>query len=262
MQIISWNVASVRARLNLLIELLNDKKPDIVLLQEIKTQSETFPSVEIRNAGYYTYINGQKGFNGVAILSKTPLTDIITNLFDTNIDEQARFIQASDHLHTFICVYVPNGSPPMNNPTDTSRLAYKIQWMNRLNNHLKFLSDSGKQIILGGDFNVIVQDDDVYDTASFEGGALMIQPVRDCFNDIMTTPLVNTLRHSHPNEKMYSFWDFQMGAARRNLGILLDYIFIPPSLLPALQDSGIYKEYRYKEKPSDHAPVYCILKDI
>ncbi len=260
MQIISWNVASIRARLPLLIELLTEKQPDIVFLQEIKTQIATFPSTELQIAGYYSYINGQKGFNGVAILSKKPLTDIITYLPGPETDEQARFIQASDGQYTYISVYVPNGTPPANNPTDNSRLIYKLNWMSALNKYLRFLKNSGSKIIMGGDFNVIVEDKDVYNPAVFEGGALMVPQVRAQFKEITETPLINALRYLHPDNQFYSFWDFQMGAAQRNMGILLDYIFIDKTLKPKLCESGIYKSYRYKKSPSDHAPIYCQLK--
>ncbi len=262
MQIISWNVASIRARLPLLLELLNEKQPDIVLLQEIKTQRETFPLSEITRAGYYAYMNGQKGFNGVAILSKTPLTDVITVLPEMETDEQARFIQATDGKNVYISVYVPNGTPPANNISDNSRLEYKIRWMDALNRHLRYLSGMGNTLVLGGDFNVIAEDRDVYNPSVFEGGALMVVPVREQFQMIAKTPLVNTLRTLHFDETIYSFWDFQMGAARRNLGILLDYIFVSPILQKALVESGVYAPYRHKEKPSDHAPVYCILNEL
>lgn len=259
MQIISWNVASIRARLPLLTELLREKQPDIVFLQEIKTLPETFPSLELKALGYHAYINGQKGFNGVAILSKTPLHATQTNLPGMETDIQARFIQASNSLYTFISVYVPNGNPPLNHPDDTSRLLYKQHWMNALNNHLKEKVNHGEKIILGGDFNVIVRDEDVYDAAAFVGNALMEPAVRTLFKEMEQIPLINTLRTLHPNEKIYSFWDFQMGAARRNLGILLDYILISSDLKKRLTESGIYTNYRFKNKPSDHAPVFCKL---
>ncbi len=260
MQIISWNVASIRARLPLLLELLIEKQPDIVFLQEIKTIAETFPATEITAAGYYSYINPQKGFNGVAILSKKPLKNITTVLPQMEADDQARFIQACDEQYTYICVYVPNGSPSTNNPQDNTRLSYKLNWMNALNIHLMQLSQTKSIIILGGDFNVIAENRDVYNPFLFEGGALMVPPVRAQFEKILQTPLINTLRYLHPDNQFYSFWDFQMGAARRNHGILLDYIFISPILKNLLVECGIYKSYRYKTKPSDHAPIYCILK--
>lgn len=259
MQIISWNVASIRARLPLLIELLKEKQPDIIFLQEIKTLSETFPFAELQAHGYHSYINGQKGFNGVAILSKKPLQEIQTTLPGMESDEQARFIQAGDEKNIYISVYVPNGNPALNNPTDTSRLTYKLNWMKSLNHYLKHLSTTEKSIILGGDFNVIARDEDVYDAAAFTGNALIIPQVRTLFREMEQTPLINPLRICHPTEKIYSFWDFQMGAARRNLGILLDYIFISPIFKSDLLESGIYTEYRYKQKPSDHAPIYIQL---
>lgn len=257
MQIISWNVASIRARLPLLIDLLNEKKPDIVLLQEIKTTTETFPFAALEQVGYTAYVHGQKGFNGVAVLSKTPLNIMTTHLPGMEADEQARFIQVQDNQYTYISVYVPNGTAPAHNPFDTSRLEYKLHWLTAFRQHIQTLSDAGHTLILGGDFNIIAENRDVYNPALFQEGALMNAAVQNHFRGIEQTPLINTVRHFYPNETLYSFWDFQMGAARRNLGILLDYIFVSPILKEHLNTSGIYKEYRYREKPSDHAPVFC-----
>ncbi len=261
MQIISWNVASVRARLPLLTTLLLEKKPDILFLQEIKALPATFPFKNIEALGYQAYISGQKGFNGVAILSRMPLRNIQTAIPQNDTDEQARFIQAEDDKTIYISVYVPNGNAPMNNPTDTTRLHYKQAWLNLFLQHLNTLSLSNKQIIIGGDFNVIARDEDVYNINAFQGNALIDPTVRRQFAEITNLPLINTLRFLHPTEIIYSFWDFQMGAAQRNLGMLLDYIFISSRMQARLTAAGVYKDYRYKPKPSDHAPVFCELQE-
>ena len=261
MQIISWNVASIRARLPLLTTLLSEKKPDILFLQEIKALPATFPFNDIEASGYHAYISGQKGFNGVAILSRFPLQNIQTSLPQNEADEQARFIQAEDDKTIYISVYVPNGNAPLNNPTDTTRLHYKQAWLDSFLQHLNTLSLTGKQIIIGGDFNVIARDEDVYNINAFQGNALVDPTVRRQFTDITNLPFINTLRFLHPTEIIYSFWDFQMGAAQRNLGILLDYIFISSRMQARLTSAGVYKDYRYKPKPSDHAPVFCELQE-
>ena len=147
------------------------------------------------------------------------------------------------------------------NPTDTTRLHYKQAWLDSFLQHLNTLSLTGKQIIIGGDFNVIARDEDVYNINAFQGNALVDPTVRRQFTDITNLPFINTLRFLHPTEIIYSFWDFQMGAAQRNLGILLDYIFISSRMQARLTSAGVYKDYRYKPKPSDHAPVFCELQE-
>ncbi len=263
-RIISWNVASVRSRLPVLEKFLQAERPDIVFLQEIKATEETFPTLAFQTLGYHSYICGQKAYNGVAILSKLPLRDVRDALPNAPETEpaQARFIQARLPDETIvISVYVPNGTAPMNNPTDTSRLKFKIKWMDALTEHLKNLLDQGEQIILGGDFNVIERDMDVYNYKSFLDSALMLPDVREAFERLNATGLKNMIRAFYPEEKTYTFWDFQMGAWPRNLGILLDFFFVSPQLLPRVQKAQIYKEVRGWEKTSDHAPIGLELKD-
>lgn len=262
MQIVSWNVASVRARLPLLKTFLCEEKPDIVFLQEIKATSENFPFSELKKCGYRSYIHGQKGFNGVAVLSKKDLQNQVIDIPAISGDIQARFVQVEDDNLIYISVYVPNGNPPLNDLKDTSRLAYKLEWMQAFNNYVHQLTTCQKPIVIGGDFNVIVHDFDVYDAQLFQGNALILPSVRAQFSQLERMPLINTLRYLHPTEKLYSFWDFQQGAAQRNMGMLLDYIFISSILKDKLYKSGIYKQYRFMEKPSDHAPVYCFLGDF
>ncbi len=259
MQIISWNVASIRARLPLLLRLLTDKQPDILFLQEIKATAETFPFDALKTVGYYAYVHGQKGFNGVAVLSKKPLEVIQTNL--TEEDTQARFIAVSDKKTLFVCVYAPNGAPPMNNPDDNSRLLYKLSWYKALKQTLETYLNQGFSVILGGDFNVIESDEDVYDPDVFRSGPLMVPSVRKAFQQITNLPFINTVKAIPYQKPLYSYWDFQMLAFQRNSGILLDFIFIPNTWKQRLIQSGIYREYRKMEKPSDHAPAYCLLND-
>lgn len=260
MQIISWNVASIRARLPLLLRLLQEKNPDVVLLQEIKTTAETFPFEVLRQMGYFAYMNGQKGFNGVAILSKNPMTDIQSVMPDFP-DSQARFLATRQDKQVFICVYVPNGAAPYNNPSDNSRFLYKLEWYSALIQTIKQYIDQGFSVVLGGDFNVIETDEDVYDPDVFRDGPLMVPPVRQAFHKISELPFINTLKFLPHSQPLYSYWDFQMRAFLRDWGILLDYIFIPSDWKMRFIKSGVYKEYRAAEKPSDHAPVYCVVSD-
>ena len=255
-KIISWNVASIRARMDTLMTLLNQEKPDIVFLQEIKVEEEKFPFFELKAAGYESVISGQKSWNGVAILSKEPIALKSTAL--PGFEDQARFVQAeqSDGTH-LISVYVPNGQAPANDPTDTSRLEYKLKWLTALKQHL----EKTDKYIIGGDFNVIEQDKDVYNPALFENSVLMIPPVRAAFREILTLPVENPMRFYHKDEEFYTFWDFQGGAWPHNHGIFLDYIFLSSdSFKEKVIRADVLKNYRACEKPSDHAPIVVELK--
>ena len=261
MQIISWNVASARARLALIQELLTEKQPDFLFLQEIKSTNETFPFDSFKSLGYESVISGQKSFNGVAILSKHKIQDVVIHLPTLKNDNpaQARFVQCAYNGIQLICVYVPNGNPPEKDPEDSSRLTYKLQWMDALTEHLNNLTEQKIPFIIGGDFNVIEKDDDVYNPKLYETNALMLPCVRKAFAKFNEMGLINTLRHFHKEPHTYSFWDFQYGAWPKNLGMLLDHIFVSNCFKNALTSSGVYKDYRGKEKPSDHTPVYCTL---
>lgn len=258
MKIVSWNVASVRARMETLTRFLSEYDPDIVLLQEIKATDETFPFFDFNILGYQSIINGQKSYNGVAILSKAPLKDIKTTL--PNLSEetpQARYIEAvlPDETH-IICVYAPNGNPPANNVFDTSRLEYKLKWFDALIEHVTQLKLQKKSIILGGDFNVIVKDSDVFNPDLYRNNALMVPTVREKFNTLSALGLTNTIRHFHPEEHYYSFWDFTALSYKRNLGMLLDYFFVSYDIAKGLTASGVYKKVRGWDKTSDHAPIW------
>ena len=259
-KIISWNVASVRARADALRTFLMQEQPDLMLLQEIKATEETFPFFDMKLAGYEAVIAGQKGYNGVAILSRTPLKNVQTVL--SGFADQARFVQAEwqDGI-VVICVYVPNGNPPEKDPTDTSRLQYKLDWMRALATHIETLKQQGKSVILGGDFNVIERDDDVYDPELFRNSALMVQSVRQALADLKQQIPDNVIRRFNPQPHTYSFWDFQGGAWPRNHGILLDAVYVTPELSQQVADASIYREVRSWPKTSDHVPVGLILND-
>ena len=259
-KIISWNVASIRARLPALIKLLNEQNPDIVLLQEIKAEENNFPFFDLKVAGYNSVICGQKSYNGVAILSKEPLKNVVSELFVEEVP-QARFIEAETPSGDIvISVYVPNGNPPEKDPFDKSRLTYKLKWMQALNTHIKSLLDSGKKVILGGDFNVIERDTDVYNPESYRDNALMLPEVREQYTALLNLSIINAIRFKNSEPHTYSFWDFQMGAWPRNLGMLLDAIFVNEHRKEAIDSAGVYKDVRGWEKTSDHAPVYVVLK--
>ena len=261
-QIISWNVASVRSRMPVLVNFLQQNHPDIVLLQEIKATEENFPFLDFKALGYDVAISGQKAYNGVAILSKTPLRNVIRKFpnIPASEPEQARFIQANLSDETvIISVYVPNGTAPMNNPSDTSRLEYKLKWMDAFTEYVSGLIQSGKQVLIGGDFNVIELDSDVYNPEHFRDSSLMVSPVREAFQRFNQLPIINMIRKFNPEPHTYSFWDFQGGAWPRNNGILLDFFFATQKLSENIKEAKIYKEVRGMEKTSDHAPIGCLI---
>jgi len=257
-KIISWNVASIRARLPGLMNLLSREAPDFVLLQEIKATDANFPFFDLRLAGYEAVISGQKSYNGVAILAKTPLAPGATAL--PGFEDQARFVQAetADGL-TLISVYVPNGTPPAKDPADTTRLAYKLAWLDALANHISTLNRQGKSVILGGDFNVIARDSDVYDPAVFRGGALMNTGVQNALQRLENQGLFNMTRAFNPQPNTYTFWDFQGGAWSRNQGILLDLMLVNQPLKSRVAGAPIYRDVRGWPGTSDHAPIGLIL---
>lgn len=259
-KIISWNVASVRARLPALMKFLTAESPDILFLQEIKATEETFPFFDLKLTGYSAVISGQKSYNGVAVLSREPLRAV--QPFLPNFADQARFIRGETADGTvLISVYVPNGTPPEKDPTDTSRLDYKLHWFSALTDHVRELRAKGRSVIVGGDFNVIEHDTDVYRPDLFRGGALMNPPVQRAFEQFQDIPMINMIRRFHPNPQTYSFWDFQGGAWPRNHGILLDAILVSPDLSKRVTAARIYREVRGWKGTSDHAPVGIDLSD-
>ncbi len=261
-KIISYNVAGLRARIPLVQRLMDEEAPDFLLLQEIKVTNETLPFSAFKGIPYHLSFIGQKSFNGVAVFSKQAPDEIITALPDLKEEiPQARFIEARfQNRLSVISVYVPNGNPPEKDPADTTRFNYKLDWMATLTRYIGRLIDEGRSFIIGGDFNVIAQDSDVYNPDAYRQNALMLPPVRQAFQTFAQTGVVNTLRHMTQQEHLYSFWDFQSGAWRKNNGMLLDYIFVSPDLKAEITDCRILKPYRGFDKPSDHVPVCCVLK--
>lgn len=260
-KIISWNVASVRARLPLLLEFLKREQPDIVMLQEIKATEENFPFFDFQVAGYSALISGQKAYNGVAILTKHPIKNHRYAL--AGFEDQARFVSTeTENGITLVSVYVPNGNPPEKDPMDTSRLEYKLRWMEAFNRHVSDLLNQNKKLIIGGDFNVIERDTDVYNPEVFRNSALMVEPVRQSYNWLNQLPIQNMIRKFNPEPKTYSFWDFQGGAWFKNNGILLDALWVSDTLTNGVQNALIYKDIRGEKGTSDHVPIGILLDDI
>ena len=256
-KIATWNVNSVRARLPRVIEWLAEAEPDIVLVQEIKATEETFPRMEIQDLGYNVAISGQKTFNGVAILAKQPIEDVVTELPGDASDEQARYVEAFVGDLRVASIYLPNG-----NPAPGEKFDYKLAWMERLLDHVRdLLTNDDEAIVLGGDYNVIPADEDCYDPPAWADDALARPESRRLFRALVHLGLTDAFRALNPEPHVYSFWDYQRGAWQKDFGIRIDHLLLSPNAADRLSSSGIDKKPRGRQKASDHTPVWCEIDD-
>ncbi|NCC02706.1 MAG: exodeoxyribonuclease III [Proteobacteria bacterium] len=255
MKIASWNVNSVRARLPNVLGWLEKARPDILLLQEIKCQTGDFPSFEFQAQGYHSAVVGQKSYNGVALLSRQEPTSILESLPGDNQDTQARYVEAMVGGVRVASLYLPNG-----NPVGTEKYDYKLAWMKRLKTHIKKRLEEEIPFVLGGDFNVIPQAEDVYDPQSWLGDALFALTTRQHFREILALGMTEAFRALHPHVKeAYTFWDYQAGAWQRNLGLRIDHFLLSPEATDCLISCEIDREPRGLEKASDHTPILIEL---
>ena len=253
MIISSWNVNSVRARINNIKEYLKKSSPDIVMMQEIKTEKKNYPFDEFKSLKYESYVFGQKSYNGVAFISKSKLNNIKQNIFKDKM-KQSRII-SGELTHkkkkiNLINIYTPNG-----NPVDTEKYDYKKKWLNDLTKVLKKLGQKNENIILSGDFNIIPAAEDVYNAKSFEDDALFRLEIRKKYREILNMGYVDSYRHKYPDTEGYTFWDYMRGAWQKNNGMRIDHFLLSNSLINILKNVSINKTPRGKEKPSDHTPI-------
>ncbi|MGE4351307.1 MAG: exodeoxyribonuclease III [Bdellovibrionales bacterium] len=255
MRIATWNVNSVRARLGNITSWLEASRPDVLLLQEIKCQTEDFPALEFQSLGYECHVAGQKSYNGVALLSRFPVEDPLTALPGNPADEQARYLEGTVKGVRIASLYLPNG-----NPVGSEKYAYNLAWMDRLTVHAKALLKSEKPFVFGGDFNVIPADADVYAPEDWRGDALFTQSTRDAFRRLVGLGLTEAYRALHPQQtEAYTFWDYQGGAWQRNLGLRIDHFLLSPEATDLLLSVEIDRAPRAQEKASDHVPVILSL---
>ena len=253
MQIATWNINSVRMRMQNVLGYLRDVAPDVLCLQEIKCTDEQFPRFEIEAEGYNVAVHGQKSWNGVAILSKRPM-EVECGLAGDDADEQSRYIEAviaTDSVPVRVgCLYLPNGNPP-----DTEKYPYKLAWMDRLFARARDLISLEEPLVLAGDYNVIPGPRDVYEPENWVGDALYLPQTRSRFRALLNLGLTDALRATTDAANLYTFWDYQAGAWQRNKGICIDHILLSPQAADRLTAVRIDKAKRAEDKPSDHVPV-------
>ena len=253
MLISSWNVNSIRARIENIKEYLKKFSPNIALFQEIKTEDKTYPYEEIKSLGYESYVFGQKSYNGVAILSKEKLINIKNDIIKDK-NKQSRIISAdliyNKKIVKLINIYIPNG-----NPIDTEKYMYKKSWLDSFVKVIKSSYKKNQNIIIGGDFNVIPAAEDVYNPISFEDDALYRLEIRKKFREILNLGFKDVYRYMYPDTEGYTFWDYMRGAWQKNNGMRIDHFLVSNSLIKNIKDIKINKYPRSKNKPSDHTPI-------
>ena len=260
MKIATWNVNSIKARLPRVLEWLDEFKPDVALLQEIKCVDEAFPALEIGDAGYNVETSGQKTYNGVAILSKHPIEVERRALPGDETDEQARYIEALVNGVRVASIYLPNGNPTRDDDgADSEKYRYKLGWMDRLRTHAAELLDTEDAFVLGGDYNICPTDGDVYNPEGFADDALCRPESRKRFHAICNLGLTNAFRVMDTTPGRYSYWDYKAGAWQKDNGLLIDHLLLSPQAADRLTDAGIDRTPRGREKASDHTPVWCEL---
>ena len=258
MRIATWNVNSIRQRLDQLQAWLKEREPDIVCLQEIKCVDDAFPRETFERLGYNVAVHGQKTFNGVALLSKLPFDEVAPGLIGDKEDVQARFLEALVSTKTgvlrVVSLYLPNGNPPA-----SEKYLYKLKWMDRL---IAFSLERLKleePMLLAGDYNVIPAAVDARNPAAWVNDALFLPQTRQKFRALINLGLTDALRAVSESDDLFTFWDYQAGAFQKNNGIRIDHLLLSPQATDSLVDAGIDRHVRGWDKPSDHAPVYVDL---
>jgi exodeoxyribonuclease-3 len=258
MLVATWNVNSVKQRLDNLVAWLSERQPDIVCLQETKCVDEAFPREPLEALGYNVAIHGQKTFNGVAILSKQPFDEVTPRLPGDDEDDHARFLEAVISIRSGVLrvasIYLPNGNPP-----NTDKYVFKLRWMERLRQYAERRLALEEPLVLAGDYNVIPDDSDVYDPAAWVGDALFRPETRAKFRALTNLGFTDAVRATTDEAGLYSFWDYQAGAWQRNKGLRIDPLLLSPQAADRLVAAGIDKHVRGWDKPSDHVPVFAEL---
>ncbi|MDO8874959.1 MAG: exodeoxyribonuclease III [Pseudolabrys sp.] len=258
MRIATWNVNSVRQRLDSLQAWLKERDPDIVCLQEIKCQDDAFPREPLEAMGYNVAVHGQKTFNGVALLSKLPFEEVAPGLIGDEADVQARFLEAlvstKSGVVRVVSLYLPNG-----NPAPGDKYDYKLKWMDRLTAFARERMKLEEPLVLAGDYNVIPAAADARRPEAWVNDALFLPKTREKFRSLLNLGLTDAIRATTDDAGLYSFWDYQAGSWQKNDGIRIDHLLLSPQAADRLVDAGIDKHMRSWDKPSDHVPVWADL---
>ena len=253
MKISSWNVNSVRARIKNILEYLKSSNPEVLMIQEIKTEEKNFPFNDFKTLGYNSYVFGQKSYNGVAFVSKNSIEKINIK-FVKDKNNQSRIIvgdiKNKSEIIKLINVYVPNG-----NPIGTEKYTYKKDWYESFIKQIKKTLFNNKNIIIGGDFNVIPEEIDVYNSKKYENDALFKLEIRKKFRELINLGFQDIYRHLNKYKQEYTFWDYMAGAWQKNQGMRIDHFLISNNLLSNIKNVNIDKKPRSKIKPSDHTPI-------
>ncbi|WP_288487630.1 exodeoxyribonuclease III [uncultured Novosphingobium sp.] len=255
-KVASFNINGIKARLPRLLEWLEETRPSVVCLQEIKTQDEGFPAADFEKLGYKAIWHGQKGFNGVAILADGEQPEEIQRGLDGEPeDEHSRYIEAEVFGIRVACIYLPNG-----NPQPGPKFDYKLRWMDRLHARMKAIAAEEVPAVVTGDYNVIPTDRDVWSPPAMAPDALMQPGSRDAYYRLMHDGWTDALATHNPRGGVWTFWDYQAGAWQRDHGFRIDHALLSPELADRLVASGVDKAHRGREKASDHAPVWVALR--
>ncbi len=253
-KIATWNVNSIRARLDRVVGWLKEHNPDVVCLQETKVTDNEFPDLELRGLGYLATLWGQKTYNGVAILSKEPTTDVERGFQDGGDDTQARFLAATVNGVRFLCSYVPNGQS-----VGSDKFAFKLDWLRRLRGYLDARCRIDQSLVLCGDFNVAPEPRDVHDPEVWEGQLLFHPDERAAIEKVRGWGLSDLFRKHHPEPGFFTWWDYRQLAFPKNVGLRIDHLWATNPVADRCTESFIDRNARKGKQPSDHAPVVAVI---
>lgn len=255
MKIATFNINGINRRLPNLMAWLADAAPDIVCLQELKAADRQFPATALADAGYHAVWKGEPGWNGVAILTRgNPPILTRDSLPGAPDDHQARYIEAACNGVIIGCLYAPNG-----NPRPGPKFDYKLAWTQRLIDHAQELWSSDLPVVLAGDFNIVPEPRDIYETISYKDNALVQPESRALFQQLLAQGWTDAIRRNYPDATIYTFWDYMRNRWQRDAGLRLDHFLLSRSLVPKLKRAGVDKEVRGEEGASDHAPVWIAI---
>ncbi|HYF41097.1 MAG TPA: exodeoxyribonuclease III [Ramlibacter sp.] len=255
MKIATFNVNGIKTRLPNLLEWLHREQPDVACLQELKALDSAFPERELREAGYHALWKGQRSWNGVAILSRDAApVEIRRELPGDPADEQSRYLEAAVNGVVVACLYLPNG-----NPQPGAKFDYKLAWFERLLTHAKGLYASGHPVVMAGDYNVVPTDFDIYNPRSWLKDALLQPESRECYQRLLAQGWVDSIRHLHPEEAVFTFWDYFRKHWERNAGLRIDHLLLNEPLAGCLVEAGVDAWVRGQPHASDHAPTWVRL---